>query len=75
MKNTINRAGVTILSLPFILGMSPVDKPQKDKAKTSPNILIVLVDDMGYGHLGANFEYYDESNVNQDILARSKQER
>ena len=71
----INKAGATILSLPFILGMSPIDKPKEDKTKSSPNILIVLVDDMGYGHLGANYENYDESNVNQDILARSNSRR
>ena len=36
-----------------------------------PNILIVLVDDMGYGHLGVHYEEYTAGNVNQDLLKRS----
>ena len=40
-----------------------------------PNILIILVDDMGYGHIGAHFEEYTSHNVNQDLLKRSSTRR
>ncbi len=36
-----------------------------------PNILVILVDDMGWGHLGAHFEEYTAANLNQDLLSRS----
>jgi len=66
LKSFLRTFFLVILIAPLSIQCASGKKPG-----LRPNILIILVDDMGYGHLGVHYEEYTAGNVNQDLLKRS----
>jgi len=61
--------------LSLLLVLFVVQCTGSTKEAPKPNVLVILVDDMGWGHMGANFEEYTVENVNQDLYERSSSRR
>ncbi len=68
-------SGTKIFFLAILFSMPAIQCTLATKKDSRPNVLVILVDDMGYGHLGANFEEYTAEDLNQDLLQRSETRR
>lgn len=70
-RNLVQLPGaMTFLALLTLLFLSPVARPDSDKSTRRPNIVLIMVDDMGYGDPGCFNPHSKIPTPNIDGLAR-----